>query len=294
MSILEVSVTCKSRFKHEIKKFNNLRPVHVPNWAGIGALRYIPDNLIVKYQQIIDYQAEKLNHKLRLEAAETQKQEEKKEDEKVSVQTDSEVQQKDTENGPKDENEKEIIPTSDSNVDILVEDEQYEKYIKELNDLNERIVKKLQAQDGAFSLSVAQDNLNAVKLGMVNGLDVVSNLAQGVNQIGKDIEESNKFVEIMSEMVRVGIEKAKEDLKKENELKNNQQGILSKIPIVNGIFSWLAPAQSHISTTTGRTFNLQSGKVASTEVIYKYHMQVEEVHDKKSDENSKEDTVSVN
>ena len=50
------------------------------------------------------------------------------------------------------------------------------------------------------------------------------------------------------------------------------KGVLRQIPIVGGIFNWLAPTEP--ITTTGRSFDLQSGKVASTETTLKYYMQI--------------------
>lgn len=48
---------------------------------------------------------------------------------------------------------------------------------------------------------------------------------------------------------------------------------MRQIPIINDVLKWWGPSDASI---TGRTFNLQSGKIASTEVTYKYHIQVEE------------------
>ena len=78
--------------------------------------------------------------------------------------------------------------------EAFVEDAEFEKYIKEINELNEKLVKKLQSQDGAFSIGVADDELFAVKFGMVNEADVVKNLAGEVQQMGKEIEEASKVI----------------------------------------------------------------------------------------------------
>lgn len=67
------------------------------------------------------------------------------------------------------------------------------------------------------------------------------------------------------------------------------QSLLRQIPLVNGFFNWFTPAQNN---STGRTFNLQSGKIASTDVIYKYHMQVEEIDEQKKPQETNEDTIS--
>lgn len=86
----------------------------------------------------------------------------------------------------------------------------------------------------------------------------------------------------MTELTRIGIEKANEDLKKESEAKLMQQGLLRQIPLLNDVLKWWGPTDN--VTTSGRSFNLQSGKIATTEVIYKYHMQVEENSKSNSDD----------
>ena len=78
----------------------------------------------------------------------------------------------------------------------------------------------------------------------------------------------------MKDLVLEGIHKANEDLKRESEERIQQQGIMRQLPLVGELFNWLAPIESH--SAIGRTFNLQSGRIASTEVTYKYHMQVNE------------------
>ena len=52
---MDVSIRCKTKFEKEIKEYKNLLPVKVPKWAGVGAVRYIPDYLIDKLGEIKDY-----------------------------------------------------------------------------------------------------------------------------------------------------------------------------------------------------------------------------------------------
>lgn len=61
----------------------------------------------------------------------------------------------------------------------------------------------------------------------------------------------------MTELVKQGIDKANEDLRKENEQKMMQQGILRQIPVVGDFFNWFAPTEQ--VNIVGRTFDLQSG-----------------------------------
>ena len=45
IAILDASIKCKSIFD-KIKEFPNLISVNILKWAGIGAVRYIPDYLL--------------------------------------------------------------------------------------------------------------------------------------------------------------------------------------------------------------------------------------------------------
>jgi hypothetical protein len=55
VAILDASIKCRSTFVKEIKQFQNLSVVNVPKWAGIGAVRYIPDYLLDKIDEINKY-----------------------------------------------------------------------------------------------------------------------------------------------------------------------------------------------------------------------------------------------
>ncbi|ELU10486.1 hypothetical protein CAPTEDRAFT_223791 [Capitella teleta] len=78
----------------------------------------------------------------------------------------------------------------------------------------------------------------------------------------------------MAEIVRTGIEKANQDLVKEHQEQLSQEGFLRQVPMVGSIFNWLSPPAKEAAK--GRSFNLSSGKIETTESIYKYHMQVQE------------------
>ncbi len=83
---------------------------------------------------------------------------------------------------------------------------------------------------------------------------------------------------MMSDLIREGIQKANEDLKRENEQKFQEQGLFRQIPLVGGLVNWWSssPASTTSNTVTGRAFNLNSGKIFSTELTHKYKMQIEE------------------
>jgi hypothetical protein len=207
MTVLDASIKCKSRFEKDVKDMKNLIAVHVPKWAGIGSVRYIPDDLVDKVDQLREYQLEKLRlNEAKKRAAEREIDTESESPSNSSTVA-SEFRPSAIEASPEKTSESSNEASSsaseakpdeakegeEKNVDaVFVEDAQFEKFIKEINELNEKLVKKLQAQDGAFSLGVANDGMSAVKFGMVNELDVVKNLAGEVQEVGKELEEASK------------------------------------------------------------------------------------------------------
>lgn len=99
-----------------------------------------------------------------------------------------------------------------------------EKFVNEINKINEELAKRLQKQDQAFSYErSADDDMVLIKFGMINETDAMKKLASNVQECGHEIEESTKFIESMSELIVQGIEKAKEDLRRENEQKMIEQ-----------------------------------------------------------------------
>lgn len=146
IAILDASIKCKSIFD-KIKEFPNLISVNILKWAGIGAVRYIPDYLLNQLDEISKY----------LEFIK----------------------------------EKEFSTLSQSEI-VHFDEQKLNQDIKDINELNELLVKTLQAQDGAFSIGQAYDGLKAVKFGMVSELDVLKKLAGQVQDVGKTLEEDSR------------------------------------------------------------------------------------------------------
>jgi len=143
-----------------------------------------------------------------------------------------------------------------------------------INHLNAQIVDKLKSIDNAFSLGVYGDGDWCVQFGMVTDETEVLELLRLVIATGQEIEESSQSFHEMSELVKKGIEKATEELKRESEEALWEEGILRRVPVVGTFVNWFSPP-SRESGIRGRALNLVQGKVESTENIYKYHMQVE-------------------
>ncbi len=240
--IIDASIKCKATFNKEIKKFSNLILVNIPKWAGIGAVRYIPEYLLNKIDDILKYAEYKNASTNTKRERKTEMVQEIKETVLENDAT-NEHDQKNTEEGP----ETDVVNENMKSEQSIKEPEQFvkepydvgtrwdfDKYINDINDINEKLVKKLQAEDGAFSLGVATDSLKGIKFGMVNESDAVEKLAAQVQEIGKEIEENSKYLEKMTDVIREAILKADKDLKKENEAKLNQQVVIrfsqSKFP----------------------------------------------------------------
>jgi hypothetical protein len=163
-------------FDANIKEYKNLISVNIPKWAGIGAVRYIPDYLLDNLEKINKYQEEMIslstsssNGNLKEEISLNEKSNEQEASDKVDDLNKSFYKEEQTK-----PNRNELL----------------EKYIEEIKSINKALVEKLQAQDGAFSLGEASDGMVAIKCGMVNEMDDLKKLACQVQDVGKDVEES--------------------------------------------------------------------------------------------------------
>ncbi|KAG1682615.1 Pyridoxal-dependent decarboxylase domain-containing protein 1 [Nymphon striatum] len=145
---------------------------------------------------------------------------------------------------------------------------------EEVNKLNAELVAQLKNFDSAFSLGEGVDGLDCVRFGMVLAGTDMEDLIDHVDRTGKEIEESSKFLETMAELIRQGINAANKDLEKENESRLMKEGVLRHVPLVGSFVNWWSPLSNDMAVK-GRSFNLQSGVVESTENTYKYHMQIQ-------------------
>uniref|UniRef100_A0A6B0VGA9 Pyridoxal-dependent decarboxylase domain-containing protein 1 n=1 Tax=Ixodes ricinus TaxID=34613 RepID=A0A6B0VGA9_IXORI len=145
----------------------------------------------------------------------------------------------------------------------------------DINRLNSELVLKLKSTDSAFSLGEGDDGMCCVRFGMVTDDLDVEELVGLVLAAGMELEESSKALESMSELVKQGIQEASKGLQQENEEKIMQEGLLRHVPIVGSLFNWWSPTSKE-SGIRGRSFNITSGLVESTENIYKYHMQIQQ------------------
>ncbi|XP_074647556.1 pyridoxal-dependent decarboxylase domain-containing protein 1-like [Tubulanus polymorphus] len=200
IEILDATLRERENFHQIVAGHDNVRVVDLPDWAGLGAIQYIPN----EWTPLIDN-----------------------------------------------------LPSHG---------------VQEINSLNHDLLTELQSNDNAFCLGISSDGLKCIRFGLITPATDVEELVALVCSIGKKVEESSKALEKMTEMIKKGIEEANKDLEKEQEDKLLQEGLLRQVPLVGSIVSWLSPPPK--DTSKGRTFNLQSGKIESTEEIYKHHMQI--------------------
>jgi hypothetical protein len=143
----------------------------------------------------------------------------------------------------------------------------------DINNLNSELVHKLKTQDTAFSAGYSEDGIICVRFGLITAETDVEMLISLVHGAGTEVEESSKFLESMSELIRKGIDEANKELQKENADKLMHEGVLRQVPVVSSLLNWFSPTKEQVK---GRTFNLTSGKIIPTTDTYKYHMQIQE------------------
>ncbi|KAL7377809.1 hypothetical protein ABVT39_004585 [Epinephelus coioides] len=139
---------------------------------------------------------------------------------------------------------------------------------QELEKINTELLKKLQDLDTDIIFSTGPEfgtEEDCIFVGMVTEDVDVTELVDTVAALGRDIEESGRLLENMTEVVRKGILEAELQLQKANEEKLMEEGMLRQIPLVGSVLNWFSPFESSIK---GRTFNLAAGSLDSTETTY--------------------------
>ncbi|XP_041826560.1 pyridoxal-dependent decarboxylase domain-containing protein 1 isoform X2 [Melanotaenia boesemani] len=139
---------------------------------------------------------------------------------------------------------------------------------QEWKKINDELLKKLHELDTDIVFSTGPEFVmeeSCIFVGMVTDDVDVSELVETIAAMGRDIEESGRLLENMTEVVRKGIMEAELQLQKATEEKLMEEGMLRQLPLVGSVLNWFAPVQSNIR---GRTFNLAAGSLDSTETTY--------------------------
>ncbi|XP_070579429.1 putative pyridoxal-dependent decarboxylase domain-containing protein 2 isoform X3 [Ptychodera flava] len=156
-------------------------------------------------------------------------------------------------------------------------DDQPDSGKSEIDALNSDLVSRLQTMDDGYLFSSQKSNNDTicVGIGVLTSAVEVEDLVDVIQTVGKEVEDSSKFLETMAEVIRKGIDAANEELRKENEEKIMEEGVLRQIPWVGPLVNWWSPLPKD-TTLKGRSLNLSSGELESTESTYKYHMQIQQ------------------
>lgn len=149
-----------------------------------------------------------------------------------------------------------------------------EKQRQTVSYLNIELVHSLRSSDSAFSIGGNGEHVACVKFGMLADERDLEDLIGMVAEKGKQIEESSQYLESLAEMVRQGIEAANVDLRKENEERLMQEGALRQMPLVGSLLNWWSPLSQESTNIKGRAFDLKTGRIHSTDVIYKHKLQI--------------------
>ncbi|XP_068452195.1 pyridoxal-dependent decarboxylase domain-containing protein 1 isoform X2 [Clinocottus analis] len=139
---------------------------------------------------------------------------------------------------------------------------------QEREKINSELLKKLQDLDTDIIFSTGPEfgtEEDCIFVGMVSDDVDVSELVDTMAALGRDIEESGRLLENMTEVVRKGILEAELQLQKASEEKLMEEGMLRQLPLVGSVLNWFSPFQSSVK---GRTFNLAAGSLDSTELTY--------------------------
>uniref|UniRef100_A0A4W6D7P4 Pyridoxal-dependent decarboxylase domain-containing protein 1 n=1 Tax=Lates calcarifer TaxID=8187 RepID=A0A4W6D7P4_LATCA len=139
---------------------------------------------------------------------------------------------------------------------------------QELEKINTELLKKLQELDTDIVFSTGPEfgtEEDCIFVGMVTEDVDVPELVDTIAALGRDIEESGRLLENMTEVVRKGILEAELQLQKANEEKLMEEGVLRQLPLVGSVLNWFSPVQSSIK---GRTFNLAAGTVYCVYIQY--------------------------
>ncbi|CAD6185005.1 unnamed protein product [Caenorhabditis auriculariae] len=148
-----------------------------------------------------------------------------------------------------------------------------EKQKQQISHLNLELVHQLRSVDTAFSSGEsASYGVSCVKFGMLSDAKDLADLVQMVAEKGKEIENSQQYLDSLAQLIRQGIEAANEHLRKENDMRLQNEGVMRQLPIMGSLVNWWSPLDKEAQNIRGRSFNLKTGEIQTTEVMYKRKM----------------------
>lgn len=161
------------------------------------------------------------------------------------------------------------------------------EYLNDINSINRTLIVELRNDDEAFSLGRLDIHLTeksdenpfgaaslfCIRFGLITQTTIVDQLIDHVLVKAHKVEESSKYLEKLSQLVKDGIVKVTEDLAREQEEKMKHEGIFRQVPYIDSLINWWSPPPK--TQIIGRSLNLSSGEINITEDIYKYKMQLQ-------------------
>uniref|UniRef100_A0A1I7XCZ7 Pyridoxal-dependent decarboxylase domain-containing protein 1 n=1 Tax=Heterorhabditis bacteriophora TaxID=37862 RepID=A0A1I7XCZ7_HETBA len=169
-----------------------------------------------------------------------------------------------------------------------------DKEKQQISHMNLELVHQLRSVDSAFSAGESSNyevglpklmmeapyvyeaimSVACVKFGMLSDAKDLVNLLKMVAEKGTEIETNQQqclqYLESLANMIKQGIEAANEDLKKENDLRLQQEGVIRQLPIMGSLVNWWSPIDKETQNIRGRFFNLKTGEIQTTDVLYKH------------------------
>ncbi|XP_065681028.1 pyridoxal-dependent decarboxylase domain-containing protein 1-like [Hydra vulgaris] len=119
-----------------------------------------------------------------------------------------------------------------------------------------------------------------IKINVVDEAFDLQLFADRILKLTIDMEDNEKYAEMLKESVQKNIEEAMTKIEREREEKFFQDGVLRSVPIVSSLYNWWSPPPKEDHGVIGRSFDLSSGKLEATDKTYKFKMQL---HDDQSD-----------
>lgn len=139
--------------------------------------------------------------------------------------------------------------------------------LAEIDSLNEQLSNELAKEDKLFwKVGKTKEGYTCVCLSVDTSpitYESAKQYAGKIYQKCQELEKTSKIIEKIGELLRQGIQKAQEEISKEEEEAFwNQEGIMRQLPVVGSVLSWWLPQEK--TQIPGRTFNLASKSLEKT------------------------------
>merc|ERR1719494_1316280 len=146
---------------------------------------------------------------------------------------------------------------------------------QEVIDLNSTVFDELHEEFPNLSQIPLTNGLVSLQLAFAGESLSLDVFCEALTNVMEGMEDEEQLIESLGDAVQKSIEEAEERLKQEAEEKFLENGVLRNVPLVGSFYNWLSPPPKD-GGVVGRSFDLSSGKLESTESIYKLKMQVDQ------------------